>query len=106
MRTSVPSNDSVRPKSLVCCRSCGIGIWTQDAFTDLIFIARTIAVSELSPQLIRCPAGTLPDHTPLSSRRKPGPISPPAKSFGVHINDPTFLSQRCPGHDGPRLSPG
>src|SRR4029077_5158833 len=39
MRTSVPSNDMVRPKSLVCCLSCGIGIWTQEAFTDLIFIA-------------------------------------------------------------------
>src|SRR5215469_263730 len=39
MRTIVPSNDSVLPKSLVCWRSGGIGICTQCAATDLIFIA-------------------------------------------------------------------
>src|SRR3984957_20380789 len=39
IRTMVPSNDRVRSKSLVCCRSSGIGMCTQYASTDLIFIA-------------------------------------------------------------------
>src|SRR5580658_7312196 len=39
IRTIVPSNDRVLPKSLVCCRSGGIGMCTQCASTDLIFIA-------------------------------------------------------------------
>src|SRR5579863_2528929 len=39
MRTIVPSNDSVLPKSLTCWRSGGMGICTQCASTDLIFIA-------------------------------------------------------------------
>jgi hypothetical protein len=44
IRTSVPSNDRVRPKSLVCCLSCGIGMCTQFARTDLIFI--TVSATE------------------------------------------------------------
>jgi hypothetical protein len=32
------SNDAMRPKSLVCCRSYGIGTWTQVARTLVIFI--------------------------------------------------------------------
>ena len=39
MRTNVASNEVVRPKSLVCCFSDGIGICTQYASTDRIFMA-------------------------------------------------------------------
>jgi hypothetical protein len=36
--TRTESNDAMRPKSLVCCRAEGIGMWTQVAFTLVIFI--------------------------------------------------------------------
>src|SRR5437762_3117556 len=36
--TMTESNDAMRPKSLVCCRSYGIGTWTQVARTLVIFI--------------------------------------------------------------------
>jgi hypothetical protein len=39
MRTNVASNEVVRPKSLVCCFSGGIGMCTQYASTDRIFMA-------------------------------------------------------------------
>jgi hypothetical protein len=39
MRTNVASNEVVRPKSLVCCFSDGIGMCTQYASTDRIFMA-------------------------------------------------------------------
>src|SRR5262249_954282 len=38
MMSIVPLNDSVRPKSDVCCLSCGIGICAHAARTDLIFM--------------------------------------------------------------------
>jgi hypothetical protein len=44
MRARVASNEVVRPKSLVCCFSGGIGICTQYAFTEWIFMIATIAV--------------------------------------------------------------
>src|SRR5437763_16390505 len=39
MRTIVASNEVVRPKSLVCCFSGGIGMFIQYASTDRIFLA-------------------------------------------------------------------
>jgi hypothetical protein len=39
MRTNVASNEVVRPKSLVCCFSDEIGMCTQFALTDWIFMA-------------------------------------------------------------------
>ena len=41
--TITESNDAMRPKSLVCCRSRGIGTWTHVAATFVIFIAEIIA---------------------------------------------------------------
>src|SRR5437867_620681 len=41
--TITESNDAMRPKSLVCCRSRGIGTWTHVAATFVIFIAEFIA---------------------------------------------------------------
>src|ERR1700758_5307185 len=38
MRTNVASNEVVRPKSLVCCFSDGIGMCTQYPSTDRIFM--------------------------------------------------------------------
>src|ERR1700675_4394803 len=51
IRTIVPSNDRVLPKSLVCCRSGGIGMCTQCAATDLIFIAVSATEDEPSQSL-------------------------------------------------------
>src|SRR5712671_2900437 len=42
MRTNVASNEVVRPKSLVCCFSDGIGMCTQYASTDRIFMAEIL----------------------------------------------------------------
>src|SRR5436190_11546515 len=60
IRTKVPSNDRVRPKSLGCCRSGGIGMCTQDASTDLIFIFATLS-APLEPGLRNVHYGHAPE---------------------------------------------
>jgi hypothetical protein len=73
--TIVPSNDRVLPKSIVCCRSGGIGMCTQCASTDLIFIAVSATENADRCSFSRfCEAGYIgsPEYRPLGDRQCDG----------------------------------
>src|SRR5438105_3166512 len=65
--TRTESNEAMRPKSLTCCRSYGIGTWTQVAWTLVIFTGR------VSPRPTAAPGGRRPPIPVASSRDPPVP---------------------------------
>src|SRR5262249_61564116 len=62
--TTTESNDAIRPKSLVCCRSGGIGTCTHVPTTLVIFIVRLLV---RSPRVLAAPT----DHRTRGRRRAP-----------------------------------